>query len=555
MRITSSVLISGALLFFTFCAFGQELTRTDVDLPISKSAKKKGMYVATSLDADNNVTTYISYDLKKKQLGFDAIRVSPSGEMLGVESVIYEGGDIDSKYNVTIPSSSRISYPNGDENALRLVSASGVLGSMKIEKGHFEPTYATSSETFGYVTTYTSIFKGFKFQDDETFKAGNKINILSSHVAPEQSIERNYTIRQGVFEIGTVGFLSTNGSISFVGKDPNLYKTTSYGSNVLSTGRFEGSTREFTNLNQVVLDYNFNKAVDGYAANGNRAVLLAPLNAPTSNKELNKYQAKGTPYLTYVSFDLNGDVDQNITFTGKSVRGNFGVFGFDDANYMISSVNGDHDGYSRFDVGSPSHVEIARFSDNKLTHQNVYSYDEIESKTVTPGGKKAKVKFKDIVFISYLKATNGDLLAVASGPKQYMVFQVDASNGSLKAMYYMEKDDLEGTYDIGVQSVDIGDAMYVLFRQQNGGISQGIKKSVSKGAGYSKNINFSRVDDMMSFGKLVLINPSKTTCSEEIDFIEEVILGDEPMFMGSDNKLMLPLRDFKSKYSVAVIDF
>ncbi len=555
MKSKFSVLISGVLVFCVLHSSGQKLNRTDVDLPISKTAKKKGMYVATSLDADNNVTTYISYDLKKKQLGFDVLKVSPAGEFLGIDSEIYEGGDIDSKYNITIPSSTTISYPNGDKNALRLVTASGVLGSMKIEKGTFEPQYATSTNYGPYVTTYASVFKGFKFKEDETFKSGSKVNIISTHVKPKENITINHNIIVGVFKVGTEGFLSTNGSIAYVGKDVQLYKEGKYSSNVLSTGRFDGPSKEFTNQKQVVFDYNFTKAVDGYATNGDRAVLLAPLNAPTSSSEMNKYQAKGVPYLSYVTFDLNGDVDQNITFQGKSVRGNFGVFGFDNTNFMISSVNGDHDKYYRFDVGKPTHLEIVRFEDNKLTHQNVYSYDDINPNAISPGGKKAKVKFKDIKFISYLKAPNGDVLAIAAGPKQYVVFQINATTGSLEAMYYIEKGEMEDTYDIAVQSVEAGEVMYILFRQQNGGISQGVKKRVSRGAGYMKNVNFSRVDDIMSFGKLVALNAREKTCSEEVDFIDEVILGDDPMFLGAGNKLLIPTRDFKRKYSISIVEF
>ena len=555
MTSTISLWISSTMLIIGTSSFGQELQRTDIDLPISKTAKKKGMYVATTLDAEDNITTYISYDLKKKQLGYDAIRFSKSGELVSTDNVVYEGGDIDAKDNISIPSSSTISYPNGDQNALRLVTASGVLGSMKIEKGYWEPSYATSVEYGAYYTTYTSVFRGFKFKEDETFKSGNKINIISSHVRPEENIALNYMIVQGAFKIGTVGFLSTNGSIAYVGKDVQLYKEGKYSSNVLSTGRFDGSTKEFNNQKQVVLDYNFSKAVDGYAANGDRAVLLAPLNAPTSSSELNKYQAKGTPYLTYITFDLDGDVDQNITFQGKSVRGNFGVFGMDDANYMIGSVNADHNKYYRFDVGKPTHLEIVRFADNALTHQNVYSYEEIGDKLIAPGGGKVKMKFKDIKFFSSLKAPNGDLLIFAAGPKQYMMFQITPSNGELVALYYLEKGDMEETFDVGLQSVEVDDKMYLLFRQQNGGIAQGLSKSVSRGAGYMKNVNFSRVDDMMTFGKLYLFDPEAKQISEEIDFMDKVILGEEPMFLGSDNKLILPLRDFKRRYSMAVIDF
>ena len=44
----------------------QKLNVKDIEMPISKEAKKKGMYVNTTLTDEGNIRTFISYDLKKR---------------------------------------------------------------------------------------------------------------------------------------------------------------------------------------------------------------------------------------------------------------------------------------------------------------------------------------------------------------------------------------------------------------------------------------------------------------------------------------------------------
>jgi hypothetical protein len=124
-------------------------------------------------------------------------------------------------------------------------------------------------------------------------------------------------------------------------------------------------------------------------------------------------------------------------------------------------------------------------------------------------------------------------------------------DGNLMSVYAMER--LPGTH-FGVQVLPSGDDIYVLYRTQNGTISQGIKKSISNGYGYMKNVNFSRIDELMTFGRVFKINPATKTCSEPVDIMGDVILGQDPMFSGSNGELILPVRDTKRNYKMVVIN-
>lgn len=535
-----------AALLFPLIVSSQKLKYSEQELSISKTAKKKGMYITTTMNDNSHLRTFISYDLKKDKMGFDVITADLDGNI--VENVSEEFGDnSEDKYHIEVPRSAEISYPNNTRSAVRLVTAQGILGSMKFERGHFEPSYATSVEYGPYITTYTSVFRGFKFVDDETVKSGTKINILATHVPEEDNIERNYTIVQGVFKsIGTVGFVSENAQVSFVGKDARFDKDSPNASNVLVAGMFDAPTKAFNNLNDVVLDYNFIGVANGYASNGDRAVLLSTLNAPTSVSAHKKWQADGEPYMTYIAFDLDGNVNENITFKSTSVRGNFGLVGYDGAAYVMGSINEGHDGYYRADVGKATHFQVIKLKNGQEEARSLVSYDDLEKSMIVPHGEKGKLKVKDLRFMDWEEAPNGEILVFAMSGSNYMLFQI-GTDAQVKAFYLIERVPLKELYSIGLQTKTVDDEVYVLFREQNGAISQGMKKSVSRGAGYMKNVNFSRVDELMSYGRVVKINPQDKTCSSPIDIDDEVILGDAPMFVGSTGNLLLPVRNNKKR--------
>lgn len=69
-----------------------------------------------------------------------------------------------------------------------------------------------------------------------------------------------------------------------------------------------------------------------------------------------------------------------------------------------------------------------------------------------------------------------------------------------------------------------------------------------------KNTNFSRVDEVMTYGRIVKIDPASKSCTLFVDIIGDVILGENSMFKGASGELLLPTRDAKKNYKLAIIE-
>lgn len=530
-------------------ANAQKLQLEEVNMPLSKTAKKKGMYVSTTQTRDGDILTFVSYDLKKGELGFDVLKLKSDGTPMPVVSEIASKAT-EAKYGIEIPASGSMPNPAKGVKVLRLVTSNGMLGKLKMEEGYFEPRYKTSIETsdYGtmYVTTYTKVLKGYKFKDTDQTTSDMRLNIYAAHCEPGVDLEKSYAIIEGLVP-NTIGYYDMNGSVGFVGKDARNLKDSPNAQNVVISGLFNAKTKTFSNIKEHVFEYNQMKVTDGDDGKGNRTVLISALNAPSTIKAHAKWQAKGVPYMSFISFDTKGNVIDKVTFKSKSIRGNFGICGNGKANFVLGLINSSHTGYYRADVGVPDAFQIVKIVGSEVTEQNVYSLDELSKMAVFPG-KKGKFKLKVLTFTGYEEAPNHDMLAFAQNNKNYYVFQFDP-DANLKAVYMIPME--ENPYSI--QTIDSNGKVYVLFREQTGAISQGIKKRVSRGAGYMKDVTFSRVDELMTHGKVIRIDPGSKTCSEPLDIYEDVIMGKDPMFLG-DGALILPLKNPKKKiYKMAVI--
>ena len=532
----------------TFLSVAQKLQLKEVDIPVSKEAHKKGMYVNTTLTNEGNIRSYVAYDLKKGTLGFDVLTVSPAGKVLKTESEVASKAS-QTKYGIEIPEPGTVQNPSKGVKVLRLVGSAGILGKLKIEEGYFEPKYATSTEYGPYVTTYTKVLRGYKFVDESKTESDMRLNIYAAHCEEGADLEKNYSILEGLVAL-TVGYFDKNATIAFAGKDArNNMKDSPNASNVIITGQFDGKTKSFLNIKENVFEYNLQMVTNGYDGSGNRSVLLSTLNAPSSIKAHSKWQANGVPYMSFMTFDKQSNVIDKVTFKSKSVRGNFAVYGHKNANYVLGSINGSHTGYYRFDVGSPSELQIIKIVGSQVVEQKTVSMDQLSSMAVFPGGKKGKLKYKDIKFTEFEEASNGDLLAFAKGADEYFIYQFD-TEANMKAVYVIP------AYGAGyaVQTLESNGKLYVLYREQSGEISQGIKKTISRGAGYMKNTNFSRVDEVMTYGRIVKIDPASKSCTLFVDIIGDVILGENSMFKGASGELLLPTRDAKKNYKLAIIE-
>lgn len=533
----------------------QKLQRTDIPIALSPAAEKKGMYVITSLNADASaLQTFVAYDLKKDELGFDVATVDLTGKLNGVVSE-KASPETALRYGVTIPPPNAVKNPAQGLKIIRLVTANGILGKLKVEEGNFEPKYRTSVDAGTYVVTYTPVLRGFKFNATSSVESDMRLNIFAASTDPDSDIERNYTILEGLVP-NTIGYYDLNASVSFIGKDSRFDKNSPNAQNVLISGRFDGKSKSFVDIKEHVLDYNLVKAADGFDGKGNRAVLVSTVNAPTTISAHKKWNAGGKQLMTYVTFDLKGNVLENVTFESASVKGNFGIYGTKDATYILGSVNGNHDGYYMAAVGKPTLFQITKIKNNQVTAQVKMSMDELQSLAVTTGGKKGKLDYGDLAYWKFQETGTGDHLIFAQHPGGMVVFQF-GTDARINGVYDIGRVDGKELFQTGISTVNNGKGLWLLLTEQSGAIALGLKMSMGRYSGsYQRDVNFSRVDEIMNFGKVLRLDPVGHTLSESIDINEEVILGADPMFLGAKGELMLPVRDMRGKknYSIVTIN-
>jgi len=407
----------------------------------------------------------------------------------------------------------------------------------------------------GNVIIYTPVLRGFRFTSSSSVDSDMRLNIFAAHTDPGADIQKNYNILEGLVP-NTIGYYDMGSAVSFLGKDARFDKNSPNAQNVLISGRFDGKSKSFVDTKEHVLEYNLTKAADGFDGKGNRAVLVSTLNAPTTIAAHKKWNAGGKQLMTYLSFDSKGNVLENVTFESASVKGNFGIYGAKDATYILGSINGNHDGYYMSVVGKPTLFQITKIQNNQVTAQTKMTIDELQALAVTSGGKKGKLDYGDLAYWKYEETGTGDHLIYTQHPGGMVVFQF-GTDARINGVYSIGRVDGKELFQSGISTLNSGKGIWLLLTEQSGAIALGLKMSMGRYSGsYQRDVNFSRVDEVMNFGKIVKLDPVGHTLSEFIDINEEVILGADPMFLGAKGELMLPIRDMRGKknYSVVVIN-
>lgn len=249
---TSRSFILLLLIFISALLQAQKLQRTDIPIALSPAAEKKGMYVITSLNADASaIQTFVAYDLKKDELGYDVATIDLNGKISGIVSE-KASPETALRYGITIPSPGMVSNPAKGLKVLRLVTANGILGKLKVEEGFFEPKYKTDVDVAGNVIIYTPVLRGFKFTSSSSSDSDMRLNIFAAHTDPGADIEKNYNILEGLVP-NTIGYYDMGSAVSFLGKDARFDKNSPNAQNVLISGRFDGKSKSFVDTKEHVL--------------------------------------------------------------------------------------------------------------------------------------------------------------------------------------------------------------------------------------------------------------------------------------------------------------
>lgn len=536
---------------FALNVSGQELKLKMTDLPISKQAKKSGMYVETVIKDDNSYSTFISYDLKK-QLGFDVITFDKTGNVVSNSEEI-ASSETGEKYGIKIPSPGKIEVPGSGQSVLAIVGSVGVLGKFKVKKGTFEAKYATSVDYGGNITTYTPVLRGFKFDEKEEIKTDFRAGMFAIN-PKDGEIERNYNIIENMVN-NVVGYIPANSSTAFLGaivekvsvKDP-----TEYSGNRLIHGVFDGKTMSFTKENITIFPHAITLPISKVTTpEGNKAVLVSALKVVTTYAPQRKWISSNPKLMSVLSIDKEGNLADSITWESKSVRGNFTLTANNEATYVLGLINNGHDGFYRFDIGKVTDLQLTKIKSGKLEYNKVFSMEEMASKLA---GGKGKLKLNSSIWCSGMRdLPNGDILALFASPSDYFMVQFTPS-GELKATYTANRVSGKDLFHRDNLVHVSGDHVYIVFREQDASIAQGVSKSfVRNSSSYMKDLNFSRTDELMAYANVVKINSKDLTISKPVEISDYVLLGDYPIFDGADGSILLIGRKLRGDYKVFAV--
>lgn len=536
-----------------WCALGlqaQELSLTVTDLPISKNAKKSGMYVQTVHTTEDQLAMFISYDVKK-DLGFDVITFDKSGKVVRSAEELASSGAA-SKYGITIPEPGKVSVPGAGREVVAVVGSIGAVGKMKLRKGTFEPKYASSVDysTFGMysVTTYTPVLRGFKFEEREEVKTDLSVNILTLFPKDEE-IERDYNIIEGMVT-GVAGYIPANSSAAFIGtiiEKVDIKNPSEYANNRLIHGVLDGKSLSFTKETVTVFPYAHLKVTNGVTAEGNRAVLLAANRVATTYAPQRQWAPSSPKLMALVSIDKAGNLVDNVSWESASTRGSFALGAAKGSTYVLGLINNSHDGYYRMDLGKLTDLQVTKISKGAVEYNKTFSLEELGAKLVGKG----KLKLNGTIWCSgFTDLPNGDLMAFFASPTEYFMVQF-TSGGELKATYLAErvpgKELLHLDNLVHIQ----GDDVFVVFREQSPAIAQGVTKSFGRNAtSYVKDVNFTRIDEVMAYASVVKISPKAQTISSPVSTGSDVILGSYPLIDRDGGGLLMPARDAKGNYKI-----
>lgn len=530
---------------------GQELSMKVTELPISKKARKSGMYVETVIKDDNSYSTFISYDLKK-QLGFDVITFDKNGNVVSSSEEIATN-ETGAKYGIEIPSPGEVDVPGNGKSVLAIVGSIGVLGKFKVKKGNFVAKYATSVDYSGNITTYSSIFRGFKFDEKEEIKTDFRAGMFVIN-PKDGEIEKDYNLIEGVVS-GIIGYIPATSSTAFLGaivEKVSIKDPTEYAGNRLLHGVFDGKSMTFTKENITVFPHAITLPISKETTpEGNKAVLVSALKVVTTYAPQKKWISSNPKLMSVLSIDKEGNLVDTVTWESKSVRGNFSLRANNDATYVLGLINNDHDGFYRFDIGKITDFQLTKIKSGKIEYNKVFSLEEMASKLA---GGKGKLKLNSAISCSGLKdLPNGDILALYSSNSEYFMVQFTPS-GELKATYITDRVSGKELFFKDILVHNSGDNAYIVFREQNTAIAQGITKSFSRNSNtYLKNLNFTRVDELMTYANVVKINCKSMTITKPVEISEFVLLGDYPIFNGADGSILLTGRELKGEYKVFAI--
>ena len=471
-----------------------ELTKNDV----------KGRYFGTYVTDDGSSTVFYA----SEKGGFNAYIFDNKGEFSKVSS----GAEADQEYSTL----QGAEYTMGDYQDMPVYKGDMIVGSaswtgkLKILKG---PLYLNASEKFVY---------GPGFEEKESFKpkvndTWNTKRIGYRAYAPDPKVRLEKSGKKGSFEFllsGPYVFAPDNGSIQAAGvitEKVSIKNPPETNGNRIAIFSIPGSDPDNVQENIITLPYAMQAIGVGITANNDFAVMVMPLNAPSTYKPHKKLVApEGKRNRLYVArFDQENNLRDTLSIPSTSMVVDF-QYHNDGINDFIIGMGTDKDKNWRWHFAGMelNRIQFIKLGDDgKVLYHKTYDEEEIESKLMIPGAKKNSHKMKfpeEPVFTQFETLANGNHFMYGELHGYGHAMLVD-KNGNLIHYYLITHADLEKNRKWGSEFHTRGNKIYMSLSDQPSGLSNETQTDVTYTA-YTKITTTKQMFEIFHVTQLFVFN-------------------------------------------------
>ncbi|MEO0899884.1 MAG: hypothetical protein AAFY71_25955 [Bacteroidota bacterium] len=525
----NAFILLGILFLWTPYSFAQTIKATDIKLGYSKEASK-------AAKRGELFNAGFAWNKDKTQLyKLSAFKDKKTDELLAEIQVYNQQGSLDKTEVVPATEENLGAYEiktfdasnNTFKKALSgykalYINNPTLAGKPKLVYGSFEEKYGS-----------LGVFQRFKFKKDHEVELGEKFWAQVFFPLGDDLLERNNYLLQppASKKLARIIYSMRNAYMPQKGKAFVAGLKAVSGADVFLSGIMDLSTGKWIEQHEIKLPYGINLGKLEYLRNKNGTTsILIPskdgfftlLTLDQTGKELNQtslgLSKAGIKNGPIPSTFLLGNGSATLAFTTKTVGLSGGSMG----------------------------LGVAKVENGKEIWVKDFTNDLLLAKVIMPAKEKIKInKLKMPVILGVRQiALGGYLVSLkarkSNGQEAFMIAQFDAE-GDLQAVYPLPevqplKDEVL-LETLPMRYIQTGDAYYMVVRKEIKGFEKGQYTEVTKTQTLETTYSY-RVDETITRGYVVKINPSRNSCSNVLQ-LPELLVGDSPGILSADGTLFL----------------
>ncbi len=467
MKISIKFFVLVFCIHFLNQAQAQELKINQIEETELSKSSKSGRYAGTFTNGNNFKVLYLT-STKKEGIQIDQYDFDTSLKFSAMEGVFVNDSDASKEFVWYIPKEKINTIVPDNKEFIKATSAFG--GGMKMYLGYYKKSY------------YLNIYTGMTFVEEKKLKpkTGDIWRILPSGfktLTQVEAISTDAGFAREQEKYGNPLIAPADTPILAAGVITEKIKTKgpwkSHG-NRIAVLAIDGANFDATKYNIYPLPYSAMVMGAGLGQSDNLCSLFAPLNAPSTVKELQHFRWKEQKdQFTLMRFSDNYELVDSITYTSDLLWGSFHILNGNGSTVIIGLGKASYDGWARNANGimlkKVEDIQISQFIDGELIFSKTYTKDLLESKIVVPEGEKVKSVFGQPhkeYFKEIIPLANGDSFVLAQSGFGTYALQISPS-GELTAYYRIPRVNNKGKSGLYNYQINIkGNEIYLVLNEQ-----------------------------------------------------------------------------------------